>query len=642
MSYKAPGAYARFVTAPTPVSDPREVRALAIIGTGETSYSVVNEVVLRSSSGIADEISNSGVYEVSSVTSKPLYQGVNYAGAVSYTKGDYEKSSLSDDFVTSWGQEITEYWDVEENASYAVVDDKYIVWKMDIVGDSLAEVDLGNIQRTMGASAGSQAFGDVDDIDPNNSKVVVHLDMDKLYLLKSSSYRFEVTYVGGTGVGMYSVVNELTKEVIGEYVADGLFNLDVVPGLKIKVNATTESVSNTISVNDYCIFTITPPVVQREVDVDGVVVVSPLAPYYSSYTYTKPSTEYGPKVFYTYDDIVNEYGNYDVAANGTVVNSLSLAAEIAMTNGAAPIVCVQARSNTEGAFLEAISELSKPFLGLRNVNAVIALTDGLSTLAHDRISQKLSEHVEDMALPLHAKERIAYVSAAKGDTYQKLATFNPITSTDGIDYRPSTRFNSERTVFVASQGASKDIKDIRTGRVVTRNLTSSYVTAAVAALSLKSDPAEPLTNKTIFGFKNLLKLYSESEMNGLAESGCLVLKQDSGVIRVRHGITTSTNDINSSEITLVQIKDYVMDNVRLVLGETYIGNKLKPSILGDIKSSLITILNGYRGRSIILGYSGVSVKRSTLDPRQIDIRFEIEAVYPLNYIDITFSFSGVS
>jgi hypothetical protein len=47
-------------------------------------------------------------------------------------------------------------------------------------------------------------------------------------------------------------------------------------------------------------------------------------------------------------------------------------------------------------------------------------------------------------------------------------------------------------------------------------------------------------------------------------------------------------------------------------------------------------------QQIILGYSGLSVKRSKEDPRQIDVKFEIEAVYPLNYISISFGFSANS
>ncbi|MNV42048.1 Phage tail sheath protein [compost metagenome] len=165
---------------------------------------------------------------------------------------------------------------------------------------------------------------------------------------------------------------------------------------------------------------------------------------------------------------------------------------------------------------------------------------------------------------------------------------------------------------------------------------------AVASLGLKNDPAEPLTNKSINGFKDLNQLYTESEMNLMAESGCLVMRQTGSVIKVRHGVTTSTVDINSQEITLVQIRDYVIAAARQSLGESYVGNKLRPTIISDIQSALISLLNQFKGQEVILNYGGINVKRSTEDPRQVDVKFEIEAVYPLNFIDISFSFSGVS
>ena len=45
-------------------------------------------------------------------------------------------------------------------------------------------------------------------------------------------------------------------------------------------------------------------------------------------------------------------------------------------------------------------------------------------------------------------------------------------------------------------------------------------------------------------------------------------------------------------------------------------------------------------QEIILGYQGLSVKDSPDDPREVLVNFEIEAVYPLNYVTITFGFAA--
>jgi hypothetical protein len=161
---------------------------------------------------------------------------------------------------------------------------------------------------------------------------------------------------------------------------------------------------------------------------------------------------------------------------------------------------------------------------------------------------------------------------------------------------------------------------------------------------MKNDPAEPLTNKEILGFEKVLVQYTEPEMNELALAGCLVIKQDGSKIKIRHGITTHGNidtlaDIQANEITLIQTKDYVIDGARTMLGEVYIGGKMKTTILHDVEYSLTQLFNQYIAEQIIIGIEGLVVKRDLDDPRQINVKFFIEAIYPLNYIEISFGFS---
>jgi hypothetical protein len=203
-------------------------------------------------------------------------------------------------------------------------------------------------------------------------------------------------------------------------------------------------------------------------------------------------------------------------------------------------------------------------------------------------------------------------------------------------------YANERVIYVVPGEIVKEVKDLRTGRVNNRVLPACYAAVAVAALGLVNDPAEPLTNKTIAGFKSLTRTFTESEKNFLAGAGCLILEQRGSIIKVRHGITTSNVDVNSTEITLIQIKDYVIDACRQATAALYIGNKNRPSIISDVQYTITNILNQFISQEIILGFNGLSVKRNSNDPRQVDVRFEIEAVYPLNYIGITFGFAAVS
>ena len=91
---------------------------------------------------------------------------------------------------------------------------------------------------------------------------------------------------------------------------------------------------------------------------------------------------------------------------------------------------------------------------------------------------------------------------------------------------------------------------------------------------------------------------------------------------------------------MIQIKDYVIDACRQVCGALYIGLKNKPSVIADVQYTITSILNQFISQEVILNFQGLKVKRSPTDPTEIDVQFEIEAVYPLNYIVLTFGFAA--
>lgn len=357
--------------------------------------------------------------------------------------------------------------------------------------------------------------------------------------------------------------------------------------------------------------------------------------YYISYKYAKSEIDYDPKIFTEYTDVIAEYGKYIVTASGKVINNLTLAAELAFLNGASPIVCVQAKNESDQEMNLAIDKLAKKVGVIDNINAVVPITNSLN------VGNYLVKHVDLLSSDERNMYRIGYLSALSDEVISKEPT---VSSQSRGSIQMAQYYNNERIVYVVPGKAVKSITDSITGFTSKKVLPGCYLATAVAALSMRNDPAEPLTNKQILGFDDLLMFYGEPESNVLATSGCLVLKQEGTTIRVRHGITTHGSietlaDIQSNEITLVQIKDYVIDGARKTLGDLYVGGKLKPTIVHDIEYTLTNLLNKYIADNIIIGIEGLVVKRDLNDPRQINVKFLIEAVYPLNYIDISFGFS---
>ena len=354
--------------------------------------------------------------------------------------------------------------------------------------------------------------------------------------------------------------------------------------------------------------------------------------YYISYKYKKAIEDYEPKVFYSYDDVVQEYGNYDVTASSIVTNSLALGAELAFKAGVNPVVCVQAKNDSDYEMKAAIDKLTKDVAGVDNVNAIVPLT--IST----NVGSYAQSHVNTMSAESGRHERMVFLSSYAGQKINKAAT--AADKTLGMKQQAEA-YSDERVVYVTPGRVSYDVKNLSTGRINTRTLPGCYLALGVATVAFTHDPAEPLTRKKIAcGFNSLLDTYTEVEKNALAESGCCVVEEKSNGIRVRHGITTKDDEIITTEITYVQIKDYVIAQVRKSCDEMYVGIKNLPAAKTNIKFTVNSILSQFVSQEIILSYTGPTVKDSADDPREVLVNFEIEAVSPLNYITISFGMSA--
>lgn len=694
MAYRAPNTYARFIKTSGTVNASGTSRTLGIVGTGLNYYEVYNEAVSRSKIKSYDELSNDNVFEILSVSTKPIYSGKSTPNNVFYDEYD----------------------------TFTVKGENKICW-------NTLDTNPPSLTNKVPALPGSQVLSE-------STTAVI----ENGYLVEDGEWLLEITYVHPVA-GAYRIINNKTKEVMGEYSVSDEFRKDLIPGVNIKVETTfrAESVDSEESitqVGDFILLETIAPKTEREAfielkddtstdlelekcinnlsiennslivagnytltisnidlltssfdytvtnDIDsfsetGTITLGVSSPeirvipgvrftldvrdlanladgnsivfavhgtvigscppetstYYVSYKYRKAEEDYTPVMYTDYDDIVREYGNYDVAASGSVVNSLSLGAEIAFLNGVSSIVCMQAKNDSDYEMNAAIDKLKRATNGIDNINTIVPLSTSPNVGVH------LINHIDLMSSYENAKERMGYLSAGLNQPLSKVAVAGDLTL--GMVETAKT-YQNERIVFVTPNSLVKDVKNLRTGVISERLVPSCYGAVAVASIGLTQDPAEPLTNKAISGFKRLSVALMESEKNQLAEAGCLVLDQRGNRIFVRHGITTDPTEVNSSEITLVQIKDYVINAIRVTTADLYVGKKNKPSIISDITYTIQSILGQFITQEIILGFSGLSVKRSKEDPRQIDINFEIEAVYPLNYISITFGFSTIS
>lgn len=459
--------------------------------------------------------------------------------------------------------------------------------------------------------------------------------------VKNSSYKIEITNLEHSEISIYEIQEE-DKDV--KYNKIGTFSTannnefrEAIPGVIFTLSnlSDIEGLIERHIVSDSTNIDGSSTIITTLAGINNPEIPESNSYYYVSYKYAKPEEDYEPKIFYDYDEIKQTYGQYFITASGMILNSLSLGAEIAMENGATPIVCVQAKNETYGEMIKAIDKLSKKVGFIDNINAIVPLTTNKQVLNY------VVKHVTHYSTPEYSMYRMAYFGSDKSEEINKEPTIkNPKKGSIQI----AKYFNNERIVYIVPGAVSKEIVDSNTGFGVIKTLPACYLAAAISAIAMHNDPAEPLTNKEIKGFKDLLTYYTEPQMNALAESGCLVVKQEGNTIKIRHGITTHGDsetlaDIQSNEITLIQVKDYVIDGCRKALGEVFVGGKLKTTTVHDVEYALTQLLNKYIADDIIIRVEELTVKRNQKNPSQIDVKFLIEAVYPLNFIDISFGYS---
>ena len=716
MSYRSPGIYAKFVKTASAVPNAGASRIMALVGTGISYYEVYNETIQRNSDRPYDELANNNVFEISSVSSRPIYSTKNNPENVIYTKMD-------DDGI----------------GDFQIKDGKYIVWRT--LSDDFVQPTLVNVDTDPYINEGSRAF---------EQQCKYFVDANNSHFMIDGEWRIEVTFANQSD-GCYRIIKLDTNELIGEYVVGTAINT-AIPGINLTVPSTyklpdtsdIDSDDNLIKAGDYFIIKTVASKTEQEAaaaidtqasvpklrasiskvnlintsrvkdasyriviknatthefqvveieSINGIATETVIYPdandttayatwiegdeiydgipgvevilgaliyepnvndsvtittqarvvdetipgegdsYYVSYKYRKDDEGFDAQYFSTFDEIRAEYGDYEVTASGFVKNSLTLGSEIAFANGVTQIICVQAKGNTDAEFCDAIDRLRKTLPGVDNVNTVVPLSTSAT------VGTYCMNHVDIMSSYDYAKERMCYLGASMNQPMSK----QPTAADRSLGIIEACKgYSNERVVFVAPGRVIKSVKDINTGKYYDRPLAGCYLAVAVACLGLGSDPAEPFTNKSITGFSYLPDSYTKSELNLMATNGaCLLVMRGNNII-VRHGITTDAVEVNSMEITCIQIKDYVIEAVRTTLGQLYIGLKNTSSVIGDIQFTVNNILSQFVGRTILESYAGLSVTRSKTDPRAINVKFEIMPIYAVTYIDIEFSFSTYS
>ena len=336
-----------------------------------------------------------------------------------------------------------------------------------------------------------------------------------------------------------------------------------------------------------------------------------------SYNYTN-DLYFAATRFYLYSDVVAAYGApFD--SSGNIVSELSLAANLAFTNGVASVICVAVdAANPTPVVGEYSAALDK--LADETDVAIVVPANGNAAL-HPYVTA----HVVNASN--NSLERRAIV--ARDGSVTSVSSSDRISSAEAI--------SNSRIAHVSP--ATFSYYNTTLGQV--QVVGGQFMAAALAALSLSQSPAQPLTRKNPLGFVGVPETMSQTQKNLEAEAGLMIVESTAtGAIRVRQGITTDPSTTITREWSITGQEDSMAYRVRDALDNNgIIGGVIDDLTLSNVKSSTDSALQSLLADGTIQGYTGLQVRQLAETPDVVEVQYQWKAAVPLNYVLVQYSIS---
>jgi len=268
------------------------------------------------------------------------------------------------------------------------------------------------------------------------------------------------------------------------------------------------------------------------------------------------------------------------------------------------------------------------------INLVMPLVDGDHVVANYRpdidlvaaVQTVALQHCEFMSSVRQRKERILFTGAYQGFGFNEvLDPQKGVAKVFGKSFRCVYFFPEKIRTVISGETAFLD---------------GQYL-AACGAGFLAGTPylPTPLTRKNLVGF-DIEKdhKFTVDQLNLLGDDGLTVVEPLSSGGRVVYGLTTvqSGNPVEE-EPSVVRIRDFVAKTSRKILEDRFVGGVIDDQTVANVKNTTTSILESLIAQRIITQYANITTKVDSIEPRQINVGFDVAPVFPLNWIKIEFS-----
>jgi hypothetical protein len=348
---------------------------------------------------------------------------------------------------------------------------------------------------------------------------------------------------------------------------------------------------------------------------------------YITYQYTD-GNYFLPATYTDYPSVKADWGvPLDMTTNA-ILSPISLAAQLAFTNGASTIVICPTEDTGGTASRTGLSEAYQTLASIQQLDIIVPLPVGMAgtqALPGDTINIGL-----DLATYLNQQAQVGIFGVGLLG-FDAANTVAPDTIAQGISsYRIQEHWPNQMNYFNGANNASFII-------------SGYYLAAAWAGVLASLQRQIPLTKKNVSGLSGIpnsvFTTMTAAYKNQLSAAGVAVTEQiTGGGLQMRHSVTTSTVAITARELSIIRAGDGMIEMIENTLvASGLIGSAFTPNTVANVKSLVTGALEALMGQGVIIGYDSLGVLQSATNPLVLTVQFQYQPAYPLNYIVVQYS-----
>lgn len=351
-------------------------------------------------------------------------------------------------------------------------------------------------------------------------------------------------------------------------------------------------------------------------------------------------------------DVEDKYGaglagnsDPDGFAAGAVKSPVSYAAQLAFANGAGSVVIQSLYSSqivngvtVRSASLDpgTVADWTDTLEGLRSVDDVNVLVPLVSTngVGSDTTSLAIFSAIQTH-INFQITQNYQFAVALLGED-STIAGAGAMTTlrTHAKSLGSLSSLHPECLAMI-SPGAFKVANPV-TG--LATSVGGQYAAAAFAGSLAAAPISSTMTRHTLGGVIDVVDARTEADKDTDAKAGLTVIENKRGIISVRHSLTLAVNNKNTSELSVIRAKHFMIETVRQTLDEQVIGQIVIDNRAAFTVQLLVeATLEQLVAEAVIATYDGTQAQLSNLDPTTITVRFSYLPLFPLNYVNIQFS-----